>query len=169
MTSLFVLTVATYTAAVLETAVAPALEIRHVMPDFFALAAILWLMTTALRRAFVAAAFVGLAYDFTTAGPPGIGLAAFTLAGFAVDQIKAKLDTNHFAVRIALVFAATVIIALVEALAARLSGEAALTLTTLVVRAVGVAAYTAGVAVPVEMIIGWLPRRRGVGELPLPG
>jgi hypothetical protein len=62
------------------------------------------------------------------------------------------------------------VIALIEAIAARISGDAMLTSATLIVRAVSVAAYTAGVAVPVLMVIGWLPRRHGeVGHLPLPG
>jgi rod shape-determining protein MreD len=168
--SFVLLSIVTYAAAVLQTALGPALEIRHVMPDFFVLAAVLWLLTTTVRRAFVAVAIGGLAYDLTAAAPPGVGLAAFALVGFAIEQIKAKLDTNHFAVRLAAVFAATTVIALVEALAARLSDDAALTSATLIVRAISVAAYTAGVAVPVLMIIGWLPRRRGeTGELPLPG
>jgi rod shape-determining protein MreD len=160
-----VFALAAYTAAVLQTSLVPALEVRHVMPDVFALVAILWQLTVArsgVDRAvaltpghFIAAALVGLAYDLTSSGPLGIGAGLFAAVGYAIAWIRAKLDFDHPLMRLAIVFFATAAIAAVETLIWRLRGDTGLSWPTLIVRAASVGVYTTGFAVPIVMVLGW--------------
>ena len=152
------LMLATYLAAALQTSLAPVIEVRHVMPDLFALVTIVWLLRPAAPHGFIAAGLVGLVYDLTSAAPPGIGLGLYSLAGYSICMLRGKLDGNHLLVQLPIVVLATTIIALGEAEATRLFGELTLPWTTLAVRAVGVGVYTAAVALPVLMVVGWLPR-----------
>jgi rod shape-determining protein MreD len=152
------LMLATYLAAALQTSLAPVIEVRHVMPDLFALVAIVWLLRPAGSRGFIAAGLVGLVYDLTSAAPLGIGLGLYSLAGYSICVLLGKLDRNHLLVQLPIVWLATTIIALGEAVAARLFGELTLPWTTLAVRAVSVGVYTTAVALPVLMVVGWLPR-----------
>jgi rod shape-determining protein MreD len=160
-----VLVVATYAAAVAQTVLAPALEVRHVMPDLLALVAVLWQLSAARSRddraaggtprGFIAAALVGLAYDFTSSGPLGVGLGLFAAVGFFTAWVHAKVDLAHPLVQLATMFFATAAIAAGEAVLWRLHGEMALTWSTLAVRAACVGVYTAGLAAPTVMVLGW--------------
>jgi rod shape-determining protein MreD len=152
------LMLATYLAAALQTSLAPAIEVRHVMPDLFALVAIVWLLRPAGPRGFVAAGLVGFVYDLTSAAPLGIGFGLYSLAGYLICSLHGKLDGNRLLVQLPIVWLTTTIIALGEAAAARLFGDTTLAWTTLAVRAVGVGVYTTAVALPVLMVLGWLPR-----------
>jgi rod shape-determining protein MreD len=158
-----ILILATYFAAVLQTALVPAFEVRHVMPDLLALVAIVWQLLTGWRRGFVAMAMVGLAYDLTSAGRLGVGLGLFALVGFAVAWLRTKLDVKHVIVRLAVVWLATTSIAIAEIVVCRLLAETTLAWASLVVRAVGVGVYTTGVALPLLMIVGWLGEGRRQG------
>ena len=153
--SYILLILATYLAAVLQTSLAPAFEVRHVMPDLFALTAILWLLLTGRPRGFVAVALVGLAFDLTSAGPFGIGLGLFAVAGYFVTWLRGKLDAKHLLLQLVIVWLATTAIALGEACVARLLGETTLAWSSLAVRAVSVGVYTTGIALPLLMLIGW--------------
>lgn len=166
-----VLAVAVYAAAVAQTSLAPALEVRHVMPDLFALAAVLWQLTArrdadraadGSPRGFIAAALVGLAYDLTSSGPLGVGFGLFAGMGWLIASIRAKLDLAHPLMQLTTVFFATAAIASAEAIIWRLRGETALPSSTLVVRAACVGVYTAAVTLPIVMVLGWL---REVGPL----
>ena len=117
------LMLATYLAAALQTSLAPVIEVRHVMPDLFALVAIVWLLRPAVPHGFVAAGLVGLVYDLTSAAPLGIGLGLYSLVGYSICVLRGKLDGNHLLVQLPIVWLATTIIALGEAAAARLLGE----------------------------------------------
>ncbi len=155
--AILLLTLATYLAAALQTSLAPVIEVRHVMPDLFALVAIVWLLRPAGPHGFIAAGLVGLVYDLTSVAPPGIGLGLYSLAGYSICVLRGKLDSNHLFVQLPIVWLTTTIIALGEAAAARLLGEMTLAWTTLAVRAVSVGVYTTAVALPVLMVVGWLP------------
>ena len=69
--SLVLLIPAVYLVAVLETSLAPWIEVRHVVPDLFALLAVVWLLRPGRQRGLLVAAAVGLACDLTSAGPLG--------------------------------------------------------------------------------------------------
>ncbi|HEV2973096.1 MAG TPA: rod shape-determining protein MreD [Pirellulales bacterium] len=157
------LILATYIAAVLQTTLVPAFEVRHVMPDLLSLVAIVWQLLTGWRRGFVATAMVGLAFDLTSTGLLGVGLGLFALVGFAVAWLRTKLDMNHLIVRLAVVWLATTAIAIGEVVICRLLGETTLPWPSLAVRAVGVGVYTTGVALPLLMVVGWLGEGRRQG------
>ncbi len=156
--SLAILALAVYAAAIAETSLASAIEVRHVTPDLFALAAILWQLTAGRTRGFVVAAAVGLAYDLTAAGPFGLGLGLFALVGYGIARLRGNLDLDHVALQLAVVVAATTTIALGEGAAWRLLGETALPWSTLAVRATSVGVYTAAIALPLLLFRGWFHR-----------
>ncbi|HKD38584.1 MAG TPA: rod shape-determining protein MreD [Pirellulales bacterium] len=165
------LAAAVYAAAVVQTSLAPVLEVRHVMPDLFALVAVLWRLNTASsigdraagnsHRSFFAAALIGLAFDLTSSGPLGVGLGLFAVVGFLIAWLASKLDLTHPFMQLVTVFLATSAIAAGEAALCRIRGEASLSWATLLVRAISVGVYTAGVAVPIVMVLGWF---RNVGH-----
>jgi rod shape-determining protein MreD len=161
--SYLLLLAAVYLAAVLQTSLAPAFEVRHVAPDLFALVAIVWQLHTARPRGFIAAAFVGLAHDLTSAGPFGIGLGLFALVGFLVGWLREKVDTSHLLAQLIVIWLAATAIAAGEVAICRLLGETSLTWTTLAVRATSVGVYTTGVALPPLMVIGWFREGRTIG------
>jgi rod shape-determining protein MreD len=160
-----VFAIAVYAAAVVQTSLAPALEVRHVIPELFALVAVIWQLTAArsggnrtagpLSRDFIAGTLVGLAYDLTSSGPLGLGFGLFAAIAYTISWIRTKLDLDHPLIQLATIFLATAAIAAGEAVIWRLRGDTALTLPTLVVRAASVAAYTTGFAVPIVMVLGW--------------
>ncbi len=155
MMSLLFLIIATYTAAVLQTTVAPLMDVRGATPDFFAMVAIIWLLIGGGPRGFVAAALVGLAYDLTAAGPLGIALGVYASAGIVLSWLKDRLDAQHLAIQLLVIAIATILIVGSEATIARISGQTNLTWSTLAVRSVIVGVYTAGVSLPVLMVVGW--------------
>ncbi len=157
------LAIATYLAAVTQISLAPAIEVRHVMPDLFALVAVLWSLRNSGRQALLGAAFVGLLYDLTSAAAPlGIGLGIYAIAGYALSRLQSRASGMFLAVQLVVVWLAATFIALGEAAAARIVADTTLSWTTLTVRGVSVAVYTTAVALPVLMVIGWLPERKRV-------
>ncbi len=157
LASLAILALAVYIAAVVETSLPAALEVHHVVPDLFALAAIVWQLTAGGSRGFVIAAAIGLAYDLTSNGPLGLGMGLFALAGYGIALIRVRLDLHHLALRLTVVAAATALVALGEAAVWHVLGETTLPWTTLAVRAATVGVYTTAISLPLLMLIGWLP------------
>jgi len=160
--SLAILALAVYAAAVAETSLASAIEVRYVTPDLFALAAILWQLTAGRTRGFVVAAGWGLAYDLTAAGPFGLGLGLFALVGYAIARLRGHLDLDHVALQLAVVVAATTAIAFGEGAAWRLLGETTLPWSTLAVRASSVGVYTTVIALPLLLLRSWFQGARVV-------
>jgi rod shape-determining protein MreD len=153
--SLLLLLISTYCAAVLETSLAGVLEVRGVVPDLFALVAMIWMLTGRGSRRFLGAAAVGLAYDLTSGGPLGIGIALFALVGFAIGFVRGKIDANHLLLRLVTLGLAATAIAASEAVIWRLFAETTLSWSTLAMRAAIVGLYTTGVGLPVLMVLGW--------------
>jgi rod shape-determining protein MreD len=154
-----------YAAAVLQTSLAPELEVRHVVPDLFALLAVLWQLNgarsagdrgaVAAPPGFIVAALVGLAYDLTSSGPLGAGFGLFAVMGVFMSWIRAKTDLTHPLAQLAIVLFVAAIVAAADATLWRLRGETSLPWATLAVRAACVGVYTAGVAVPIVMVVDW--------------
>jgi rod shape-determining protein MreD len=158
--SFLFLIVATYVAAAMQISLAAVIEVRHVVPDLFALVAVIWLLRTSGQRAIWGAAFVGVLYDFTSAAPLGIGLGIYSVVGYALGRLDGRAGGMFLPVQLAIVWLATTSIACGEAAAARIVADTTLTWTTLTVRGGSVGVYTAAVSVPVLMVIGWLPRKQ---------
>ncbi len=154
------LVLATYVAAVLQISLVPAIEVRHVMPDLFALVAVLWLSRTSGRQALFGAAFMGLIFDLTSAAPLGIGLGIYSIMGYVLSRLGGKVSGTILPVQLAVVWLATTSIALGEAAAARIVADTTLSWTTLAARGVSVGVYTTAVTLPVLMVLGWLPQKK---------
>jgi rod shape-determining protein MreD len=161
--SILILMLGTYVAAVLQISLSPAIEVRHVMPDLFALVTSLWILRTPLRQALFGAAFVGLLYDLTSAAPLGIGLGIYSVAGYALSRLGARAGGMFLPLQLVSVWLVTTSIALGEAAAARIAADTTLSWTTLTVRGVSVGVYTTAVALPVLIVIGWLPQKKPAG------
>jgi rod shape-determining protein MreD len=163
----FLLLATLYLAAVVQTSLADALSVGHVMPDLLALVAVLWLLVTPGRRAFLVAGLIGLVVDLISPGRLGIAAASFLLVGYGVTRLRTKLDLDHLAWQVPIVWMATTALAAILALGGWLAGQTAVPLPALLVRALGVGVYTTGVSLPLLMIIGWIrePFRRNAAHL----
>ena len=151
--SILLLIPAIYLAAVLQTSLAPWIEVRHVVPDLFALLAVLWLIRPERQRGLLAAAAIGLACDLTSAGPLGVGMAAFALAAYGINLARTRIDPNFLFAQLGVVWVTVTAIALVEGVIWRLTSETSLTWPTLAVRGVTVGVYTAAVGLPVLVLL----------------
>jgi len=150
-----------YATAVLETSLADVMRVGHVAPDLLALLAVVCVLRTPGRQALPVAGAIGLAADLISPGRLGLGVACFLLVGYALTRLRTKLPLDFFAGQVLAVGVATTLLAAALATGQWLFGEALVSLSTLLVRAVGAGIYTAGVSVPLWMILGWLrePRR----------
>lgn len=145
-----------YAAAVLQTSLADAISVGHVTPDLMALLAVIWILVATGRRTFLVAGAIGLAADLISPGHLGLGMASFLLVGYGLARLRTKLDIEHLVGQVFCVGAATTVLATSQAIGSSLSGETAVPLATLLVRALGVGLYTAGMSVPLLMLIGWI-------------
>ncbi len=156
----FLLPPIVYLAAVLDTSLAPPMQVGRAAPDFLALAAVLWVSTLRGRRTFLAAGIFGLAADLLAPGRPGVGLACFLLMGYVVGRWGSGQAAGHLVWRVATVLVATTILALTLGLARLILGEVSLPFFVLIGRALGVGVYTAVVSLPVLMVLGWIREAR---------
>ncbi|MFH1264815.1 MAG: rod shape-determining protein MreD [Planctomycetota bacterium] len=155
-----------YVTAVLETSLADAVRVGHVAPDLLALLAVVYVLSTPGRRAFLVAGAIGLAADLVSPGRPGLGVACFLLVGYALTRLRTKFPLDLLAGQVLAVGLGTTLLSTGLATGAWLFGEATVSLPTLLVRAFGVGLYTAGVSLPLWMILGWTrePRRAPRGK-----
>ena len=146
-----------YVAAVAQTSLVDLLQVGRVAPDLLALAAILWLLATpASPWGPLAAGAVGLLEDLISPGNVGLGAAAFLLAAYVVVRVRSRLRLEELPWRVLTVWLAVTLIEVLLAAGKWLFGELAMDPGTLVVRAVGVGVYTAGVSLPAAMVLGWI-------------
>ena len=146
-----------YAAAVAQTSLVDLLQVGRVAPDLLALAAILWLLTTpASPWAPLVAGAVGLLEDLISPGNVGLGAAAFLLTAYVVVRVRSRLRLEELPWRVLTVWLAVTLIEVLLAAGNWLAGALAVDPGTLLVRAVGVGVYTAGVSLPVAMVLGWI-------------
>jgi hypothetical protein len=176
-----------YLAAVAETALVDVIRVGEVSPDLLALVAVVWLLTASGTRAFLVAAAVALVGDLIAPGRLGVGTAWMLLVGYGISRLRAHFQgatngrgfvgaTNgrgfvgvDLAWQVPMVAAAVAVWAAGVGLTARLLGDVSLPWSTLLARAAGVGIYTAGVALPLLMVVGWirepyLARKRKLAE-----
>ena len=146
-----------YCVAVLETSLGDLWQVGRVGPDLMALLAALWVTGARGPRRFLAAGVAGLASDLITAGPPGPAMALFLAAGYGWQRFGARWIGAHLVGQVAAVLVFTAVVDGVLA-AGWAMAEPALSAATLLRRAMGVAVYTAGVSVPVLMVLSWTGR-----------
>lgn len=144
-----------YLAAVIETSLNDLLDVATAAPDWLALVAVAMVLALSDRYAFVAAAGIGLVSDLLAPGPLGPGMASFAIVSFAAGRWKTKFRYEHAAHHVAVTWVAVTLTSLAMASVAWLAGGTNAAPSTLMLRALGVGVYTAGVAVPVFMLLGW--------------
>ena len=156
-----------YLAAALETSLGGVVRVGRATPDLLALVAVVWLLTVGGPRGFLVAGAIGLVGDLIAPGRVGLGMASFLLVGYVLSRLHTKLPLDHLVVRVAIVFAAVTLTTLGTGCGRWLTGEPALPATMLFARAVGVGVYTAGVSLPVLMVLGWIGPSRGIRSIRL--
>ncbi len=145
-----------YVTAVLETSLGDVIRVGHVTPDLLALLAVLWVLLSSGRWAFLAAGLIGLFGDLIAPGRPGPGMASFLLVGYALTRLREKFKPDHLVWQVPTVCVAVTVSAVCLAAGRWLLGETSAALSTLLLRAVGVGVYTSGISLPVLMVLGWL-------------
>ena len=158
-----------YLTAVAQTTLVDVLEIGSVVPDMLALTAVVWMLLVPSPRAFLVAGLVVLIGDAIAPGRIGLGAAWMLLVGYGVVRWPSRQMTEHLAGQVALVWAAVSLWALGTAASGCLLGQVDVPWLTALARALGVGVYTAAVALPVLMVVGWirepiLKRRRQLAE-----
>ena len=149
-----------YVAAVADTSLAERIQVGHVAPDLLALTAVVWLLVAAGPRGFLVAGAIGLWGDLVSPGCLGPGTACFLLVGYGIARLRQRLPLDQLAVQVAVVFVAVGLLAAGMGLGRWLLGELPVELPTLLLRSLGVGLYTAGVSLPLLMLIGWIREPR---------
>lgn len=151
-----------YVAAVLETSLADVVRVGWVEPDLLAVLAVVWLLVFPGPRSFLAAGLVGLAADLISPGRIGLAAICFLLVGYGVMRLRARLPIRHLVLQVLVVGAAVTLIAAGMSVGSWLLGEVAAAPSVLVARSLSVGVYSAGVSLPVLMVVGWIqePLRR---------
>lgn len=150
---------ALYAAACFQTSLVEAMEIGRIAPDVLALlaAAIALLVGGSGGLAMVAA--VGLVEDLLSPGRLGIATASYLLAGWTATELAERFVPRLLATRLLFTGLFTGVVACGVGLARCAIGEAAVGPWSVVGRGVGVAIYTAALAAPLWIAIGWIERR----------
>jgi rod shape-determining protein MreD len=149
-----------YVAGVLETSLGDVLQVGHVGPDLMALLAVVWVIWVPGPGAFLAAGIIGLASDFCTPGRLGLAMAAFLVAGYLLTRLGSRLPLRRIVLQVPTVFVSVTALALTLGVGYWLLGDSSSSLGTLSLRALGVGIYTAGLSVPVVMILSWTRKPR---------
>ncbi len=154
-----------YAAAVLQTSLVDLLEVGRVAPDLVALAAVMWLLTAAPGpKTLLVAGAIGFLEDLVSPGCTGPGMICFLLVGYAVVRVRSRFALDQVAWQVSVVWLAVTALALGLAVARWLLGELSLGLRAAAVGACGVGVYTAGVSLPVAMVLGWIVESRRTRE-----
>ena len=145
-----------YIAAVLETSLVDLIGVGRVAPDLLAMVAIIWLMIVPTPRAFLAAGAIVLVGDLIAPGRPGVGMAWMLAVGYAITRLRQHVRMDHLAVQLIVLWAAVTLWASAVGFTAQLTGHTVSPWLTLFANTAGVGIYTAGVSLPVLMVIGWI-------------
>ena len=150
------LLVIVYVVAVLETSLVDVMRIGHVAPDLLALVAIVYLLTATGPRAFLVAGLIALLGDLIAPGHLGVGMGWMLLVGYAIMRWKARLPLEHLPAQVFVVLTVVTVWVMAVGLTGRLVGDVSLPWMSILARPLGVGLYTAGIAVPALMVVGWI-------------
>lgn len=161
---ILLLTLIVYLAALAETSLVDVMRIGDVTPDLLASVAIVWLLTAGGPRAFLVAGAVALVGDLIAPPRLGVGMGWMLLIGYGVTRLRGRFrgatDGRGLMWEVPCVGVAVTVWAAAVGLTGRLLGDVSLPWSTIVIRAFGVGIYTAGVALPVLMVVGWIRQPR---------
>lgn len=150
------LVVVVYLAAVVQTSLVDMLRIGHVTPDLLALTAVVWVLLAPGRSGFLVAGAIVLVGDLIAPGHLGTGAAAMLVVGYGLWRLQARAKLANLGAQLLAVWAAVTVWAIAVGCSGWLLGDVSLSLSTVAARAAGVGLYTAGVALPVLMVVGWI-------------
>lgn len=159
MAAIFLIPVV-YLSALAESWLAPQWEVRGVVPSLLALVAFQWLASARSPYAFVAAALIGLASDFDSPAPLGVGMGAFAVVGYAIVFLRRNLHLEGVLARLAIVGLGTLIVTSLQGIALRMTGTVDRSLLAVIEHSALVGLYTTGLAIPVVMIGRWTKPKR---------
>ncbi len=145
-----------YLASALQTLQAPQWQIAGVGPDLIALTGFTWLALSKNRYSFAIVALVGLAADFNSPAPLGLSVAVYAVVAYLLTRLRSRIHLDHFAGRLGVIFLGVAGTCLVQSAMLRILRQTALPLLMLLPRSLLVGFYTAGLAIPILMLAGWL-------------
>lgn len=154
-----------YLAAALQALLSPQWLIAGVGPDLLALSAFTWLAVSTNRFAFISVAFIGLAADLGSPAPLGVGMATFAVVSYLLIRLRSRIHLDHLPGHIAIVCLGVAITCFIQSISLRLLAQTTMPWLMLLPRSLLVGFYTAAIATPLLMIIGWLRSPRRTFEL----
>ena len=147
---------AIWLAAVMDTSLAPAWSIDVVTPDLMALAALMWIFVSRHSSDPLWAGVIGLAADLVAPGHIGPGIAAFALVGYGLTALRGHVHLDNPVLQVVCVWIAVTLITLLITVVGGLLGDTTLNWARVFPLAAAVGAYTAGIALPLLLILAWL-------------
>jgi len=144
-----------YLAAVAETTLVPLLRVGGAAPELLALLAVIVALRTRSRYGFLVPGLIVLAGDLTAPGRIGLGTAWMLLVAFVLVRWRAGSRLRRFPAQLAVVPVAVGTWAVGLSMTCRLLGEIEGGMRAILSNALGGAIYTAAVALPVLMVLGW--------------
>jgi rod shape-determining protein MreD len=117
------------------------------------------LTASTIRSGVLVAALIGFACDLGQSTPFGVSAAAFAFTAFCVSELQRRFRIDSLPARACVIGLATVNITFLQSIVVKLSGQTLLPWMTLANRSLLTGIYTAGMAVPVLMILGWVAER----------
>lgn len=152
---------ALYAAAVLNSVVAPLVEVRGVAPDFLALTAALCSLCAPGTAGLTAAGIAGALADFGAPGRLGIATAVSVIASVALGAARLKVRTRPLAQALATLATVSGMLFLISA-ARGLLGESSWSLPAFFTGSLATGVYSAVVALPICWLLDRLSRLRAV-------
>lgn len=159
------LLLAVYIAAILQAAFDSILRVGNIVPDWFAVVALLTVLTVRRPRPLTVGLLVGFAADLSAAGPLGISTALLSITTLSVAHLRRKLHIEHPTLQVPLIASATTLYALGVMLIANFWSTVTHGALATLLEAAGVGTYTAALALPVLMITAWTREPRPLRSL----
>lgn len=150
------LVAACYVAAMLQATLDPVIGVGHVVPDWFALTALLVVLTVRRPHSLAIGLIVGLAADLSGVGPLGISTALLMLTTVTVAHVRRKLHIEHPALQVPLLAVATTTYTVGVVLLTMVATWSTAAGITPLLGAIGVGFYTGAVALPVLLTLSWI-------------
>jgi len=151
---------AVYLAAVLDSSLGSALDIGPAAPDLLAVVALVWSLTIAPARGYLATGAVGFASDLVSPGRLGADMACFAIVGYFLSRLRTRFGARRPFSSALCAWPAATIMVLGPAMVRRGLGEVEVHWITLVVCALLSAAYTAALTLPVVVAADRISRVR---------
>lgn len=159
---LLILLCGMYFVAIAENVIAGGIVWRHTTPGLLALWAIVWV---ACRRApgrgapqmsVLGAALIGLVFDLNSGGRLGVGMAAFALMAFALEQLGPRFRRLDPLLRTLATAPLVAVLMLLVLVGNVIAGEPTPPAPTAFIGVLSTAASTSIVSFPVWMAAAWL-------------